>query len=131
MKADPADIAAKIIVSDAELQSAYEKFKPDYFTPESRVIEQIVFPNVDEAKKAKDRIAAGEDFLAIAKERGLDADRPSALASARKDDIPDDHYRRCRLCLAARRSQRPGAGQAVGRPAAGHEDHARASDNAR
>ena len=30
MKADPADIAAKIIVSDAELQSNYEKYKLDY-----------------------------------------------------------------------------------------------------
>jgi peptidyl-prolyl cis-trans isomerase D len=88
MKADPADIAAGIIIDDAALQAGYEKFKPDYFTPESRTIEQIIFPSLDEAQKAKARITAGEDFLAIAKERGLDPTTIN-LGDRRKDDIPD------------------------------------------
>ena len=53
MEADPADIAAKITISDEALQASYEKYKPDFATPESRVIEQIVFPTIEEAKKAK------------------------------------------------------------------------------
>lgn len=89
MKADPADVAAKIIVSDEELQSSYDRYKADYATPETRVIEQIVFPDADAAKKAKDRILAGEDFLAIAKELGFDATSVS-LGERRKNDIPDD-----------------------------------------
>ncbi len=89
MKADPADIAAKIIVSDEVLQANYDRYKDDYATPESRVIEQIVFPNLEAAKKAKDRMTAGEDFLAIAKEMGFDATAVS-LGERRKGDIPDD-----------------------------------------
>ncbi|MBL8894887.1 MAG: SurA N-terminal domain-containing protein, partial [Rhizobiales bacterium] len=89
MKADPADIAPKIIVSAEELQSSYDRYRTDYATPETRVIEQIVFPNMDAAKKAKERIAAGEDFLAIAKELGFDATSIS-LGERRKQDIPDD-----------------------------------------
>lgn len=89
MKADPADIAAKIIVSDEELQSNYERYKADYATPETRVVEQIVFPDTEAAKKAKDRVLAGEDFLAVAKELGFD-EKSISLGERRKDDIPDD-----------------------------------------
>jgi peptidyl-prolyl cis-trans isomerase D len=67
----PADIAKKQTVSDDELKAGYEKYKADYFTPEKRTILQLTFPSLDEAKAAKDRIAAGTDFLAVAKERGV------------------------------------------------------------
>ncbi len=70
MKVEPADIAAKISLTPDDLSQGYDKYKLDYFTPERRTILQISFPSVDEAKKAKDRIAAGTDFMAIAKERG-------------------------------------------------------------
>ena len=75
MKVEPADMAPKIAISAEELTKGYEKYKLDYFTPEKRTILQVSFPTIDDAKKAKERIAAGEDFLAIAKERGAtDAD---------------------------------------------------------
>ena len=75
MKVEPSDIAPKITISSDELAAGYEKHKLDYFTPEKRTILQISFPTVDEAKKTRDRILGGEDFLAIAKERGAsDAD---------------------------------------------------------
>ena len=70
MKVEPADMAPKIAIAPEALSAGYEKYKRDYYTPEKRTILQISFPTVDEAKKAKDRISAGEDFLAIAKERG-------------------------------------------------------------
>jgi peptidyl-prolyl cis-trans isomerase D len=75
MKVEPSDMAPKIAIASEALSAGYEKYKLEYFTPEKRTILQISFPTVDEAKKAKDRIAAGEDFMAIAKERGAsDAD---------------------------------------------------------
>ncbi|MEQ1521253.1 MAG: SurA N-terminal domain-containing protein [Aestuariivirga sp.] len=75
MKVEPADMAPKITITPEALAEGYEKYKRDYFTPEKRTILQVSFPSVDDAKKAKDRISAGEDFLAIAKERGAsDAD---------------------------------------------------------
>ncbi|MGB9143721.1 MAG: peptidyl-prolyl cis-trans isomerase, partial [Aestuariivirga sp.] len=75
MKVEPADMAPKITITSEALAAGYEKYKHDYFTPEKRTILQVSFPSVDEAKKARDRIAAGTDFMAIAKERGAsDAD---------------------------------------------------------
>ena len=75
MKVEPADMAPKIAITPEALSAGYEKYKQDYFTPEKRTILQVSFPSVDEAKKARDRIAAGTDFMAIAKERGAsDAD---------------------------------------------------------
>ena len=75
MKVEPADMAPKIAVAPEALSAGYEKYKRDYYSPEKRTILQISFPTIDEAKKARDRISAGEDFLAIARERGAsDAD---------------------------------------------------------
>ena len=71
MKAEPADIAAKIELTAEDIAAGYDKFKADYFTPEKRTILQISFPTLDEAKTAKNKIAAGSDFLAIAKELGF------------------------------------------------------------
>lgn len=71
VKAEPEDVASRINLDEDELHEAYEKYKGDYFTPEKRTILQMTFPNVEEAAKAKGRISAGEDFMAIATERGL------------------------------------------------------------
>ncbi len=71
VKAEPEDVAARINLDDDELRAGYEKYKGDYFTPEKRTILQMTFPTAEEASKAKQRIAAGEDFMAIATERGL------------------------------------------------------------
>lgn len=88
IKADPEDLAPAIQIGDAELQAAYEKHKLDYFKPETRAVLQIPFPSVEEAKKAKERIAGGADFMAIAKERGL-TDADASLGEVTKDNIFD------------------------------------------
>ncbi len=88
IKAEPQDVAPTIQISDAELTTGYEKYKRDYYKPELRTILQIPFPSVDEAKKAKDRIASGTDFMAIAKERGL-TDADASLGEVSKDKIFD------------------------------------------
>ncbi len=88
LKADPQDLAPAIQISDADLAAAYDKFKRDYFKPETRTILQMPFANVDEAKQAKERIAAGTDFVALAKERGL-TDADASLGEVTKDKIFD------------------------------------------
>src|SRR5262249_30038802 len=67
----PDEMARSIEVSDADLQKAYDSARDRYTTPERGQIQQIVFPNAEEARKAADRIAAGTSFDAIAAERGL------------------------------------------------------------
>jgi peptidyl-prolyl cis-trans isomerase D len=88
MKVDPEDIAAKLTLTEDELKAGYEKFKGDYFTPELRTVLQMTFPTLEEAKKAKERLAAGGDFLAIAKERGL-TEVDATLADKTKADFFD------------------------------------------
>jgi peptidyl-prolyl cis-trans isomerase D len=68
MKVEPADIAGKLVLTDKEIAVGYDKFKADYFTPEKRDIIQLTFSTLDAAKKAKTRIAAGEDIMKIAEE---------------------------------------------------------------
>jgi peptidyl-prolyl cis-trans isomerase D len=71
LKVEPSDIAAKIAVADEELRAAYEQRKTQFATPERRTILQIAFPNEDEARAARAKLAAGQDFAALAQERGL------------------------------------------------------------
>jgi peptidyl-prolyl cis-trans isomerase D len=70
LKVEPADIAAKIQVADAEVADAFARLKDEYFEPERRDIIQLSFPDVPAAEKAKARITAGEDILKIAGELG-------------------------------------------------------------
>lgn len=71
MVADAATIASAQKVSDEELKKAWEQDKGDFGTPEKRTIMQLSFKSVDDAAKAKARIAAGEDIMKIAAENGL------------------------------------------------------------
>lgn len=71
MKAEPADIAAKMTLTDQDLADGYEKYKAEYFTPEKRTILQITFPTMEAAQAAQAKLAGGADFLALAKELGF------------------------------------------------------------
>ena len=88
LKVEPSDIAAKISLTTEELAAGYEKHKLEYFMPEKRTILQLSFPSVAEAQKARDRIAAGTDFMALAKERGA-TDADVTFADRTKKDFLD------------------------------------------
>jgi peptidyl-prolyl cis-trans isomerase D len=88
MKAEPADIVPKLTVSDEELQAGYEKYKLDYFTPETRTVLQLTFSSVDEANAAKQKLSSGTDFLALAKERGA-TENDITFANKAKSDFLD------------------------------------------
>jgi len=60
-------------VSDADAKKVFEERKDKLATPEKREVQQITFPNADEAAAARSRIASGTSFEEIAKERGLSA----------------------------------------------------------
>jgi peptidyl-prolyl cis-trans isomerase D len=67
----PEDLASRIEISDADLKKAYTDRRARYETPERRHLRQIVFPSMDEAKAAADKLAQGTTFEALAAERGL------------------------------------------------------------
>ncbi|KAJ8135853.1 hypothetical protein OY671_010934, partial [Metschnikowia pulcherrima] len=54
---------------DEDAKKVFEQRRERYATPEKRQVLQIPFPNADEAKAARERIAAGTSFEDIAKER--------------------------------------------------------------
>ena len=58
-------------VSDEDAKKAFELRRDKLGTAERREIQQIIFPNADEAAAARSRIASGTSFEDIAKERGL------------------------------------------------------------
>ena len=99
MAVEPADIAKKQTITDEDLKAGYEKYKADYYTPEKRTILQITFPSEAEAKAAKDKIAAGTDFMAVAKERGL-TEADATFTDAVKTDFLDPAVAEAAFSLA-------------------------------
>ena len=70
-----ADALPWVTVSDADARARYDQQRARYVTPERRQVQQIVFPTMDEARAASERLAAGTTFAALAAERGMkDAD---------------------------------------------------------
>jgi peptidyl-prolyl cis-trans isomerase D len=67
----PQVLGKTIEVDDADIKRAYEDRRDRYVTPERRQVLQIVFPTLEEAQAAADRIAKGLTFSALAAERGL------------------------------------------------------------
>lgn len=67
----PAALSTSFEVSDADLRKAYEERKARYVTAERRQLQQIQFPNMDEARAAAERLEKGTTFTALAAERGL------------------------------------------------------------
>jgi peptidyl-prolyl cis-trans isomerase D len=84
----PSELANSIEVSDADVKTAYEDHRDRFGTPERRQIQQMVFPNMDAAKEASERIAQGTSFSDIAKERGL-ADKDIDLGTLTKSALID------------------------------------------
>lgn len=73
LSVSPSDVASTIEVSDADARRYYDDHRSRFGTPEKRQVEQIVFPNAEEAKSAADKLAGGMSFEALATELGKTA----------------------------------------------------------
>jgi peptidyl-prolyl cis-trans isomerase D len=67
----PATLAKPESVSDADAKTFYDQHKSEFGQPEQREVKQIVFPNGEDAKAARERIDKGESFADLVKQRGL------------------------------------------------------------
>jgi peptidyl-prolyl cis-trans isomerase D len=67
----PEEIGKWSAVSDEEARKIYDDRKDKMGTPDKRQVEQIVFPTMEEATSARNRINASFSFEDLAKERGL------------------------------------------------------------
>lgn len=88
LRLEPEDVAETIDIADEEVRQLYDQRIGDYKTLETREIQQITFPTVDDAKQARERILSGTDFLEVAKERGL---KPIDynLGELQRSELPD------------------------------------------
>jgi peptidyl-prolyl cis-trans isomerase D len=66
-----ADVTRWMQITDEDAKRYYEERRSRFVTPGRRQAHQIIFPNAEEAKAAKERIDAGTSFIEIARERGL------------------------------------------------------------
>ncbi len=66
----PDELAKWTVISDEDAKKAFEANQLKLATAERRQLSQIVFPSLDDAKAAREKIAAGTSFEDIAKERG-------------------------------------------------------------
>ena len=69
----PEEIGKWSEVSDEDAKKLYEKRRETIGTPEKREVQQVVFPNMEEAMAARTRLGSGTSFDELAKERGLKA----------------------------------------------------------
>lgn len=71
---DPASLAKPETVSEADARQRYEQIKDSRFgAAERRTVQQIVFPTLEEAKAAAERIKQGTTLEALAAERNIDS----------------------------------------------------------
>jgi peptidyl-prolyl cis-trans isomerase D len=83
---NPAELAARTQVTEETLKAEYESRKASLSTPEKRDLKQILVQSEDEAKKLKQRLDAGEDFVAVAKSAGMSTAEVS-LPAAEKSKL--------------------------------------------
>ncbi|SEF81790.1 SurA N-terminal domain-containing protein [Bosea lathyri] len=87
-------------IGDADAKARYEEIKAQRFTtPEQRTIQQITFPNAEEAQAAKARIDAGETFDAIATARNVAA-ADLTLGTFTRSQVFDPIVREAAFALA-------------------------------
>lgn len=74
----PTEFATSEDFSDGDLKAEYEARLADYSTPEKRAVEAAILKDKDQVEELNERVAAGEDFAAVAAElTGLERDEIS------------------------------------------------------
>src|SRR5882757_4995753 len=68
---NPEEIGKWSEVSDEDAKKRFEQSRDRIGTPEKREVQQMVFPNAEEALTARSRITSGMSFDDLAKERNL------------------------------------------------------------
>lgn len=107
----PSLFAAQVQVTDAEVAAYYEQVKAARFgAPERRAIQQIVFPNAEEARLASEKIKGGASFDDIIAARGLAA-RDIDLGRLSRAEMIDTVVADAAFKLAAGAVSEPVAGR--------------------
>lgn len=95
-----ANLADPAKVSDADARARYEQIKTQRFgSAERRIVQQIGFPSVEDARAAKARIDAGETFEAVGASRNI-AEADLTLGTFTREGLFDPAVRDAAFALA-------------------------------
>lgn len=84
----PENLAGSLEIAEADVKKAFDVQRERLSVPERREVQQMLFPNAEEARAAAQKINGGTRFEDIARERGLGAGDIS-LGIVTKRDISD------------------------------------------
>ncbi len=84
------NMAAQYAPSQEEIQTYYEEHIDQFVTPEKRNILQMVFDKEDDAFAAMQKLNAGQDFYAVAKEMANQDKEATELGWVAKDQLIAD-----------------------------------------
>lgn len=100
VKLEPEDIADETSITDEQVREDYESNKDSFTTPETRTIEQLVFPTPEAANMALDAVRGGATFENIVKAQGK-TQADTLLGTLSKDKIADKAIADAAFSLAA------------------------------
>ncbi len=88
MKLEPDDIADTAAIAEDAVKAEYEKNKARYTTPETRAIEQLVFPSKEAADTAVAALKSGATFDKLVTDAGKTA-QDTQLGTLSRAQVPD------------------------------------------
>lgn len=94
----PKALTGRVKLAEADIRADYERDKTRFGKPETRLVEQIVFPSMDEAKKARAELDAGTSWEELAKRRGL-SPKDLKLGEFTRANFPDDKLKEAVFAL--------------------------------
>jgi peptidyl-prolyl cis-trans isomerase D len=84
----PETVKDQVTITEADLKAAYEANKDKLGKPEKRHVQQIPFPDLSAANAAYQKIQAGTDFVALAKDMNL-SEADIDLGTVSKAELAD------------------------------------------
>ena len=81
------DLLDEVRVSDDEVADSYQDRLAELTVPETRQVEQILFDTEDAARKAAERLEAGEDFYEVAQDAAGQDKAAVRLGEQRRADL--------------------------------------------
>lgn len=106
----PEAVANTVQISDDDLKKAFDAQRERLSVPERREVEQIIFPTIDDAKAALQKINGGAKFEDIGKERGL-SPADMSLGVVAKREITDPAIANAAFSVAQGKVSEPAEGR--------------------
>ena len=84
------DVGKGITIDEAALHEAYQDRQAEFTRPDRRTFRQLVFSDEAAARRAREALARGEPFAAVAAANGQAAAAQSAIGPVSREQLPTD-----------------------------------------